>query len=257
MKLAQLQSDFGAWLVAPSAALARRLGPDARLAVYQNNYRSQLAGCLEHSYPLLRQWMGEEAFRGASVRHIDAHPPHGWTLDAYADGFHATLAAAYPDHPDLHELAWIEHALNTAFVAADAAPVGPDGLAELDWEDAVLRLTPSLQLRAATTNAEAIWSALWEQRPSPDGEMLAEPGGYLVWRRGHTAVLRQADALEYEALLQLQRDGGFAALCDWLVELRGEQEGIAQAGALLAHWLGAELITGIDTDASRYKEQAP
>ncbi|MTV38954.1 HvfC/BufC N-terminal domain-containing protein [Duganella radicis] len=246
MKLAHLQRDFSNWLVAPTAPLARRLGPEARLAVYQNNYRSQLVGCLEHSYPLLRGWMGEDAFLGAAVRHIDAHPPHGWTLDAYADGFHATLAQAYPSHPDLHELAWIEHALNTAFVAADAAPVTRAGLAALDWECALLRLSPSLQLRQATTNAEAIWSALWQRLPPPAGEMLAAAAGYVVWRRGHTALLRQADALEYAALLQLRRDGSFAALCDWLVARRGEQDGVALAGTLLAQWLDAELITGID-----------
>ncbi|WP_343730481.1 DNA-binding domain-containing protein [Duganella sp.] len=246
MKLATLQRDFSTWLVAPTAPLAARLGPEVRLAVYQNNYRSQLIGCLEHCYPLLRGWMGEHAFLGVAVRHIDAHPPHGWTLDAYADGFHATLAAAYPDHPDLHELAWIEHALNTAFVAADAAPVTQQGLAALDWECALLQLTPSLQLREAATNAEAIWSALWEQRPVPEGAMLDQPGGYLVWRRAHTVLLRQADALEYAALLQLQRDRSFAALCDWLVAQCGEQDGIARAGALLAQWLAAELITGID-----------
>ncbi|MRW93191.1 DUF2063 domain-containing protein [Duganella sp. FT80W] len=247
MKLAELQRDFGAWLVAPDAALAQRLGPDARLAVYQNNYRSQLTACLEHSFPLLRGWMGSDAFLGMAVRHIDACPPHGWTLDAYADGFHQTLEAAYPNHPDLRELAWIEHALNTAFVAADATPVSVDQLTTLDWDHAVLRLTPSLQLRAATTNAEAIWSALWEQRPAPEGEMLATPGGYIVWRRGSNSMLRMAEALEYAALLQVSRDGRFSALCDWLVEQCGEQDGIAQAGALFAHWLGAELITGIDT----------
>ncbi|TFW31434.1 DUF2063 domain-containing protein [Duganella callida] len=247
MALAFWQQDFCDWLRQPSDRLAQRLGPAARLAVYQNNYRSQLVGCLEHSFPLLRGWMGEDAFLGAAVRHIDACPPHAWTLDAYADGFHATLAQAYPHHPDLRELAWIEHALNTAFVAADAAPLTAEQLAAADWDRAVLRLTPSLQLLAATTNAEAIWSALWEQRPPPDGEMLAEPGGLVVWRRGHSAVLRQTEALEYAALCQLRDDGSFAALCDWLADCLGEEAGIAQAGALLAHWLGAELITGIDT----------
>lgn len=247
MKLADLQRDFGTWLVAPDTALAQRLGPDARLAVYQNNYRSQLAGCLEHAFPLLRGWMGEDAFLGMAVRHIDACPPHGWTLDAYADGFQQTLEQAYVSHPDLHELAWIEHALNTAFVAADAAPVTADQLAALDWDEALLRLTPSLQLRAATTNAEAIWSALWEQRPAPAGAMLDAPGGYIVWRRGRNSMLRMAEPLEYAALQQVRRDGRFSELCDWLVDHCGEQDGIAQAGALLAHWLGAELITGIDT----------
>src|SRR5690349_12950193 len=118
--LRTLQRDFGDWLVQPTDAIARRLGPAARLAVYQNNYRSQLVNCLQLSYPQVRAWLGEDAFLAAAVHHIDRRPPHAWTLDAYADGLPATLEERYPHNPDLHELAWIEHALQAAFVAADA-----------------------------------------------------------------------------------------------------------------------------------------
>jgi len=68
----------------------------------------------------------------------------------------------------------------------------------------------------------------------------------IVWRRGFTSRLKQVEALELEVLLELQGDGRFAALCDRLVERLGEAEGIARAGSLLADWLGAELIVGID-----------
>jgi len=80
--------------------------------------------------------------------------------------------------------------------------------------------------------------------------MLAEPAGLIVWRRGFTSCLKKVDALEYEALVHLQSDGSFVALCDMLVDRLGEADAIAKAGALLAGWLGNELIAGVDHIAS-------
>ncbi|MFS2004943.1 putative DNA-binding domain-containing protein [Duganella sp. CT11-25] len=248
MMLADLQRDFQAWLV--TATPGASLGSDARalagLAVYQNNYRAQLMGCLEQSYPQLRAWIGEEAFRTAAITHIDGHPPHAWTLDAYAEGFDSTLIALFPDNPDVHELAWIEHALGAAFIASDARSVPADALADIDWDTALLSIAPSFRSAVATTNAEQIWSALWAGETPPESAMLERPGGLLVWRRGYTSCLKQVDALEREALLRLHANGSFAGLCDWLVERLGEADGVARAGQLLAGWLASELITGID-----------
>jgi len=242
--LAALQRDFQAWLVRPSDAVGRRLGPPARLAVYQNNYRTQLVGCLQESYPQVRRWLGEDVFLAAAVRHIDSRPPHDWTLDAYADGFPDALAEAFPDNPDLHELAWIEHALHAAFVARDAACAPDADWSRVDWETARVRFAPSMRLRAALTNAGVIWEALADGTPCPAGEMLAAPGGLLVWRRGHQCVLRRLDGLEYDALLRLRRDGSFAGLCAWLVERVGEAQGVERAGAFLGGWLAGRLVVG-------------
>lgn len=249
MKLAELQRTFESWLVTASAESASRLGPMSGLTIYQNNYRAQLVGCLEASYPYLRNYIGEEEFLASAISHIDAHPPHAWTLDAYADGFDATLAARYPDNPDVQELAWIEHALTAAFIAADAMPLPLAALAEIDWDTARLQLTPSLRSRVVSTNAETLWSALWQEEALPDSEMLAQPGGVIVWRRGYTSYLKQIDALEYGALLHLRANGSFASLCDMLVERLGDEDGVAKAGALLAGWLNSELI--VSTDAAQ------
>lgn len=241
MTLAELQHDFRAWLVDASPEAADRvigLGHPG-LAVYQNNYRAQLVGCLEVSYPKTRDRLGHEAFLHAVITHIDAHPPHAWTLDAYADGFADTLATLFPDNPDLHELAWIEHALSAAFVAADAAPLDATDLATLDWEHARLRLSPALRMRAVTTNAERIW------HDGGEAAMLAEPAALLVWRQDYTSCLREVSILECEALTQLQHDGSFAAMCDMLAERLGEDAGVARAGAWLAEWIGSALIVVI------------
>lgn len=247
MKLADLQRDFQSWLVDASEDAADRLSVHAAagLAVYQNNYRTQLVNCLKHSFPLLQKWLGEEEFRNAAIAHIEKYPPHAWTLDAYAEDFEQTLRERFPDNPDIHELAWIELALGEAFVARDAQPLTLDALATVDWDNASLRFTPSLRVHVMTTNVEAIWSALCEDRTPPESEMLAEAGGLLVWRRQFTSRLREIDGLEYAALAQLQRNGSFADLCEMLVARLGEQDGVAKVGGLLAGWLGSELIVGV------------
>lgn len=248
MNLADMQRDFQSWLVNGSEDAADRLSVHAAagLAVYQNNYRAQLVSCLEHAFPQLRAWLGEDEFRTTAIAHVDRYPPHAWTLDAYAEQFGETLQRRFPNNPDVHELAWIEQALGEAFVARDAKPLSVDALATVDWDNARLRLTPSLRVHVMTTNVEAIWSALCEERTPPDSEMLAEAGGLLVWRRQFTSRLREIDALEYAALVLLQKDGSFVGLCDMLVTRLGEEDGVAKTGALLASWLSSELIVGVD-----------
>ncbi len=248
MNLAQWQRELRNWLVSASPEAAAHLGGTARagLSVYQNNYRGQLVGCLEEAFPQVRAWIGEEAFFAAAVSHIDQCPPRAWTLDAYPQGFGASLARRFPDNPEVHELAWIEWALDDSFVAADAEPLPMAALASVDWEAACLRLTPSLRSHLLNSNAESIWSALSEGLSPPAAGRLAETAGLLVWRRQLIVRLRPVDGLEYQALLHLGEDGRFAGLCEWLVERLGETAGIAKAGALLASWLAGELIVGVD-----------
>ncbi len=256
MSLAAMQQDFRIWLTAATPESASRFGADAApgLAVYQNNYRAQLMDCLEVSFPRVREWMGHEVFLAAAVEHIDSQPPHAFTLDAYADGFGETLARLYPDNPDLHELAWIEHALSSAFVDADAVPMVADALADVDWDTARLTLVPSFTMRLATTNAFDIWNALDDGTTVPRSEMREASAGLVVWRRQFMCVVRQVDAIERDALMHVTANGAFDALCTFLVERLGEEEGIARAGALLANWIGSDMLAGIESAATQHSK---
>lgn len=251
MKLADLQQDMRSWLTGASEGAARRLAGEDRagLLVYQNNYRSQLVGCLQETYPLLRRLVGDEVFLYLAKSHIEHRPPHAWTLDAYGAEFGATLRALYPDNPDLHELAWIEWSLNTAFVARDVDALAPGTLAGIDWDRAELRFAPSLSAAPLSTNAEAIWSALHEDQAVPESRMLESPAGMIAWRRGLQARLRVLEPLEFEALAHARRHASFSALCALLVERLGEQDGVARAGALLADWIAHEIVVAIWTGA--------
>ena len=256
MNLHAMQRDFRRWLTQADAPAAHRLaGADrAGLDVYQNNYRVQLVGCLETTYPRLRTFIGDAAFRHAAVHHVTRHPPRAWTLDAYGAGFERTLRTIWPDNPALHELAWLDWALATAFVARDTVPLVPARLAAVDWDRARLDFAPSLYLARLTTNASDIWSALQAGEPAPDPTLLPEPTGVAVWRRGFVARLRVLDPLAYDALVLARAQRCFGAPCALLVERLGAAAGVAQAGALLADWIGSELLVRISTSRQPRKE---
>lgn len=247
MTLAELQRDFRDWLTQASPDAARRLDPRAGvgMTVYQNNYRAQLVGVLEASYPQLHAWLGSTLFLEAAIRHIDSRPPHTWTLDAYGADFEATLCRMLPDNPDVHELAWIEWSLSESFVAPDASTLSSDQWADVDWDIARLQLAPSLRQRSVTTNAPELWSALQQDAEVPESDMLAMPGGVVTWRQGYTCQLKPIDASEHEALLSLRDEPRFSVLCDALVGRLGEDAGIARAGELLASWIAAGIVTGV------------
>lgn len=247
MKLATLQRQMRNWLIDGAEEHADRLAGEARagLHVYQNNYRSQLVGCLEQTFPHLRTSMGAEAFLQLAVAHIGRRPPQAWTLDAYGERFGETLRTLYPDNPDLHELAWIEWALATAFVARDVAPIESSRLADVAWDRARLVFTPSLALAPLTTNAADIWSALQAGGNVPEARMLEESAGIVVWRRGYVSRFRVLDQDELTAFGSARGQGGFEAMCVGLAGRLGEGAGVAKAGALLANWLANEMIIGV------------
>lgn len=205
----------------------------------------QLLNTLEATYPRVRAWLGEERFERAAIRHLEHNPSYAWTHDACADDFSLTLNELFPDRPALLELAWIERAVDNAFVPHDPWPVMPCGLAAINWDTVHVRLAPSLVIAPATTNAADVWSALARGKPSPRGRMLAEPAGLLVWQRGYVSCLRGVDALELEAINCVQSVGSFAGLCAMLAGRVGEEDGVQRAIGLLAHWIGDELVTAL------------
>lgn len=248
MTLLDLQRDLRAWLVHEDAEAARRMGSAAApgLRVYQNNYRAQLMDCLEASFPRVRAWIGDEAFLAAATFHIDRMPPSSWTLDAYARDLPDTLALLQPGDPEIAELAWLELALEQVFVGPDARIVTVAELAQVDWDRAVLRMIPALDIGDLTTNAPAIWSALAAGEVPPSVERLDEPGGILAWRQGELSRFRVVDQFEHQALVHARAGRSYAALCEAAAEAFGEQQGIARAGQWLGRWVHDGLIGEIE-----------
>ncbi|WP_342250122.1 DUF2063 domain-containing protein [Sphingomonas sp. OTU376] len=183
------------------------------------------------------------------VAHVARVQPSSWTLDAYPRDFPATLALLYPADPEVAELAWIDLALGEAFVAPDATALSAADLGAVDWERAVLRFSPSLDLADLTTNAPAIWSALAEGVEPPSVTYLPEAGAILAWRDGEAPRFRAVDQLERQAVLRTRAGMPFPELCAALAEALGEDAGVARAGAMLGQWLSDGLIVAADSIA--------
>lgn len=246
MSLASLQSEFEQWLTCESAGMSGRFGARAHagLAVYLNNYRSQLMSCLATSFPVTRGYLGDPAFDSAAATHIDGAPPHAWTLDAYAMDFPATLERLHA--APLGELARLELGLATAFVGPDAAPVDATTLSEIDWDAAVLRLAPTFALLSVTHDVEALWSAIRAGQTPPAVLRLPEPTSIAIWRRGFESTFRTVTPEESDALSRILERQSYGETCSGVVERMGEQRGIAMAAAWLARWLSDGLIVGIE-----------
>lgn len=247
MNLAQTQRAFSAWLRTGAADDLMSFGSRAQpgLAIYQNNFRTQLAACLEDSFAQTRQWIGNEAFHDAVVHHVERIPPSSWTLDAYPRDFPSTLAALYPDDPEVGELADLELALAEAFVGPDADPLAAKRIAEVDWDRAILRFTPTLNLRPLSTNAPDIWAALTSEAMPPAAALLQDQAALMIWRDGEMSRFRVIDGAEQRGILLARNGLSFAALCAQLVDDLGETEGVALGGAWLGSWVADGLLTDI------------
>lgn len=246
MSLLALQQDFRAWLhLGDMPSMVRfPLETHAGLAVYQNNFRGRIIACLDESFAVTRAWLGDGAFRAAIVEHVAQAPPSSWSLDHYPDAFPPTLARLYPGDPEVAEIARLELALGTAFVAADAVPVAASELANVDWDRAQIYLCPFLKLLPLTTNAPAIWSAITARTTPPPVEMLSNGSELLVWRKGEAPHFRTADDAEARALHHVANGLDFGSLCAWLVDAGGQDPALA-AGRLLAQWISDGLIVAI------------
>ena len=250
MSLLALQQDFRAWLhlATPPTDPRLMIRVQAGLDIYQNNFRGQIIACLEDSFAVTRAWLGDDAFRAVVIEHVELSPPRSWSLDHYADGFPDTLNRAYPRDAEVTELATLEVALARAFVAADAVPVMATDLADVDWDQAKLHLSPTLSIHPLTTNALAIWSAITAGTAPSPASLLPNVSAMLVWRHGETPQFRAADRAEENALRQISSGMTFGSLCAGLLKTGGD-EPAKVAGRWLAQWITDGLIVDIEGEA--------
>ena len=244
MSLLALQSDFRAWLETGSDEASARFAPDAQpgLRVYQNNYRASLMACLEESFPRTVQWIGPDAFRTAASRYIDARAPASWSLDHYATHFPQALVKQWADDHEVGELAALELALSDAFVGPDAEAVASEDLPLVDWNNAILRWVPTARLLVVQTNVLAIWSALVAEGEPPMPCRLPKAEVVLVWRQAHVSCFRALDPLEHEIAEKTFAGMRFDEICNRLVRIYGEADGVKTVGSWLGRWVADGLL---------------
>jgi hypothetical protein len=239
MNLDELQRRFAATMSG-----AHELGDfDKRgMRVYANNYRGQLVNALRDTYAKTRLWLGDEAFDIQAARYVDAHAPSSWTIDAYGHAFADMLEVAYPDDPDVSELAWLDGALRQVFSGVDAAAIDVAALVADDWERVEFVFVPGIRFRRMRSNAVAIWKALDDESLPPGSVELEAAGGVRVWRREFSPQFASMDAHECDCLDLALTGATFGEICEMLGRFHGPGPVAVEAGSLLRAWVGDGLV---------------
>lgn len=216
-----------------------------RFNVYRNNIAVSLTEVLAASFPVVRQLVGEEFFMGMAHAYAGAHPPKSPVMLAYGGDFAGYIAAFEPARslPFLADVARVEWAWNTAYHAADCAPVAIPALQAVPPEvlgRVRLRLHPSLQILSSDWPAMSIWhchqtgedpaSAMQQLEPRPECAIVVRPAYevdvrlipaaawvfYVALHDGATLAeateeLAEADQADVAAMLQLLFTSGSVA----------------------------------------------
>lgn len=224
----------------------------AGMAIYRNAYRARLVDALRDTYERTARWVGEDAFRKAAAHHVISHPPDSWTLDDAGEGFPDTLGELFTDDPEVAELGWLEWAMHRCFVSTDATPMDAAGFGqatasfqEADWASLRLTFMPGTCLAPASHQIGRLWHSLGHEDTEPPDYSAREPLYCIVWREGLKPVFAQVDALEGKALCLMRGGAGYGDACDALIDLLGEEEAVARAGAMLGRWLHRGMIEGV------------
>ncbi|GMN02072.1 putative DNA-binding domain-containing protein [Erythrobacter sp. MTPC3] len=261
---ADLQSRQDAFLRAvlnENTSLQLGWGSDqaAGMSVYRGNYRSALLGALEDTYERTARYVGQDAFKQASMHHAILHPPGGWTIEAAGAGFDVTCTELFGSNPEVADLAWLEWTMLQLAGAADTPPVSSEAFAkatsnfgDMEWMQLQIELQPHSAARILETNLGEIWTYLGNEagdaKPEP---RLRSPRGCIVSREGEQPVFQMVDADNAAAYGVVQ---GGASYGEMIVMLAGDDaraeaiQGAAMtAGQMLVGWLGDGLVTGLRT----------
>jgi len=252
--LLERQRAFLDAIVDEDAALPDGWGERERagLEIYRNNYRVALVEAIRSTFERTERLVGEDSFRQAAAHHCIAHPPYSWTLDLAGAGFAETCTELFADDPDVGQLAALEWAMGQVFTAADAEPLTIEnfagqtaGFAEEHWSALRFEFMPGLTILETSYDLVQLWSVLDGEGAPAEPILLETPCAVVVWREEERPVFVLRAKWEGEALLAMQRGAPFGEACASVVAALGEDNGAAEAGAMLARWLADGMVFAI------------
>lgn len=253
--LGDLQNKFQDFLLRTNDEIKRSItappsgNVQTRLDIYGQAYRLRLLDALTSNYPVLKAYMGEDAFEKLSYAYIaqspSVHPSIRWfgdTLAAFITGL-----PEYKKQRYLAQLAHIEWIMSLVFDAADAPLVTIEDMGNIPpeaWATMRFDTHPSIHLVDLSWNVIALWQAIMQEEPLPPPKKSA-PLTWLFWRQdliNQFTSLSEEEAWALKALLQGATFGEIGeGLCRWVTE----QEAGLRAATLLKGWIAAQLITRV------------
>ena len=255
--LSEIQKDWTASVLAETltdeAPILPNLAPGHRFGVYHHAYASRLAEALADTYDKTMLYMGSTLFETHAREHARRHPPRAANLNDYAPDFPKTLALAYPEHPELFELATLEWHLHAVFASSDEPALTPSDLAadtDLNWLHRSHPLRGHARLMTVTRSVPEIWHAIQRDEEVPGVETLGTPTDILVWRKGEQPHFLSLIGTEAELIRLMLAGHSIAQAC----EQAEDQSRVGDGGFLqdcLGRWLGLDLLAGPEPLAIR------
>lgn len=147
-----------------------------RYDVYRNNVAVSLREALETGFPAVAKLIGAQNFANVAGLYVQAHPPSSPLMMHYGSAFPAFLGTV----PQLQtvgylaDVARLELAMRQAYHAADAQPMNPADLQDLD-EDALmfcrLGVAPALRILQSPWPVLSIYNyTLLPDQPKPSAQ---------------------------------------------------------------------------------------
>ncbi|MGZ8289333.1 MAG: MNIO family bufferin maturase [Telluria sp.] len=240
--MAATQQAFAAGLLdasAQDAALAHfKDAQPRRFALYRGNMTVTWDKVLANAYPVIRQLVGDDFFKGLSRAYGVSHPAGEADLNRFGHEFGHFLAA-FPhvaDYPYLPDMARLEWALHRSRYAPDAVPAGAAQLAAFDpaqFEAARVTMHPACSLFASERAVAPLWFAHQESSGVGFPADMEQPSFALVtrarWKSEVTALAPAAHA----ALTALAQGLAFGPALDAAFALDEDFD----VGAHLSQWL--------------------
>jgi hypothetical protein len=252
--LAQLQRALQANVVNGELAIADAIDSSAeisaatRLAIYSDAYRLRLIEALQANYPILAQFVGDDAFSRMAQEYLAIYPSRHYSVRWFGHRL-AEFLSEFPDYRDqvwLNEIATWEWKIATAFDAQDADVLTADDLATLSpdaWPELRFEFHSSAQRVALKTNAAAIVKASTNGDPLPTGTSQAARTEWLIWRQDLTVQYRSLETTEAAALDVLKSGATFGAMCETIANRSKDEEQVPLfAAGFLQRWIADQCL---------------
>jgi hypothetical protein len=254
MNLAELQSKFQAGILEGDQAILVSIkdSPVADRAtlfgVYFNAYRLRLAEFLANDFPILRAYLGEEAFGHLVEDYIESTPSRLPNARWYGTRLPDLMqeAPAWRKHARAIDLAKFERALSDAFDAADAPAAAILALQEMsveDWPDLTFEFHASVALLELGAGTAQTYAALADgERPPAAGQGRET---ILFWRNQGQSFYRPVAEDERLALSEAMHRKRFAEICALPTFQKNGDDVPQRVAGFLFQWFAGGLISRV------------
>jgi Putative DNA-binding domain len=215
--------------------------------IYEDAQVMSLINFLANCHEVLRQYLGDVSFASMARDYIAAHLSETANARWYCQHLPAFLKLYKPfkRHPEIHELANLEAALNFAFDAPEAQSLSMADMAKLDPEiftKVPLNMHPSAVRLTFSQNTTSIWSALKCEEHPPKPHSLDAPQQIAVWRQGTASRFRILGDEEAMAFDSTYTGANFTVICEMITMMEGADTAATRAASYLRGWVEAELV---------------